>query len=117
VGDFVPDPGKGRSRGPQLADMYRRMRPDYLQRWLARPARSLPYTPMPQNFEVNTLKGQDLYKGTSTEQVQALVDLLVNYDRLAKDELKIKPLVKIKPAEPAGSSPDTKTGAGAGQGE
>jgi hypothetical protein len=43
---------------------------------------------------------QSLYHGTSVEQVEALVDLLMNFDQYSKSRHPITPLVKGAP-EPA----------------
>jgi hypothetical protein len=68
----------------------------------------LPYTPMPVNVKYVASapnKGgvsQDLYHGTSVEQVDALVDLLMNYDEFARENTSIKALVPAMP--PAASA-------------
>jgi cytochrome c2 len=98
VGDYVPQ-GSVRAMAPNLADVYRRLRPEYARHWIANPAMILPYTPMPVNVKyVGSAphKGgiaQDLYHGTSLEQVDALVDLLMNYDQFARENTSIKALV------------------------
>jgi hypothetical protein len=80
VADYDP-PARDRGKAPQLTDVYRRMRPDYLRRWIAKPSTILPYTSMPENIKYEPQKpfeggvSQDLYHGSSTEQVDALVDL------------------------------------------
>ena len=40
--------GDARAKGPNLADVYRRLRPDYVRRWIAKPSYVLPYTAMPE---------------------------------------------------------------------
>ena len=98
VGDYVPQ-GSPRAMAPNLADVYRRLRPEYARHWIANPAMILPYTPMPVNVKYVSSapnKGgvsQDLYHGTSVEQVEALVDLLMNYDQFARENTSIKALV------------------------
>jgi hypothetical protein len=42
---------------------------------------------------------QNLYKGTSDDQIDALVDLMMNFGRFAEEQISIKSLVK--PAAPA----------------
>ncbi|HUE69983.1 MAG TPA: hypothetical protein VMP01_03770 [Pirellulaceae bacterium] len=97
VADFVPE-GSARAMAPNLADVYRRLRPEYVRNWIANPAMILPYTPMPVNVKYVASapnKGgvsQDLYHGTSIEQVDALVDLLMNYDEFARENTSIKAL-------------------------
>ena len=54
---------------------------------------------MPVNFPPNKPADQALFKGTSEQQVQGVVDFLLNYDEVMKGKTSIKPL--IKPAAPA----------------
>jgi hypothetical protein len=111
VGDFAP-PGNPRAKAPNLAEIYRRMRPEYLRDWIANPARILPYTSMPVNIEYDPEKEhmggvkQELFKGTSVEQLDALVDLLMNYDQYSRSKLSVKPLIKapMQPMENAGGN-------------
>ena len=99
VGDFIPE-GGGKALAPDLADVYRRLRPDYVKRWIANPAGVLPYTAMPDNIKFtpdDVFDGrpkQSLYHGSSTEQLNGLVDLLMNYDEFAKAQSLIAPKVK-----------------------
>jgi cbb3-type cytochrome oxidase cytochrome c subunit len=66
---------------PALDQVGRRLRPDYLRRWLANPKSALPYTAMPVNFPPDGAPlGQDIYRGTSLEQLDAVWELLLNYD-------------------------------------
>ena len=109
--DFRPK-GSGRDIAPDLSVIYQRMRPDYLRRWIAKPNRILPYNAMPVNIpfkpEGETLGGveQNLFHGTSYEQLDGVVDILMNYDRYAKDQVLIAPLVeKYKPVVPAEGAP------------
>ncbi|MCA9176030.1 MAG: hypothetical protein KDB14_16200 [Planctomycetales bacterium] len=90
-----------RAQAPNLARVYERLRPQYLREWIAKPNGILPYTAMPVNVPYDAEKPflgstvpQDLYHGTSVEQVDALVDLLMNYDVYAQQESKVAPLVK-----------------------
>lgn len=101
VGDFVPTKEE-RGKGPNLAEIYRRLRPDYVRRWVARPAGILPYTGMPVVFTDNpdqpggTNVPQTLYLGSSLEQLDAVVDLLMNYDRFTAGHYQVAPLVKAQ---------------------
>jgi hypothetical protein len=114
-------PGRERAKAPNLTDVYRRLKPDYLRRWIAQPNMILPYTSMPVNVKYDPAApfqggvSQDLYHGTSTEQVDALVDLLMNYDQFSRSSRKVAELVKpaTVPAEgqtPAGGAPAAATG-------
>jgi hypothetical protein len=100
VGDFQPV-GSDRAKGPQLGQVYERLRPEYLKAWIANPKRILPYTAMPVNIPHDKPVSQDLFRGTSDEQLNALVDFLLNYDRFMESKTSIKPLVKPAPAADA----------------
>ena len=49
VGDYQVK-GSPKGLGPNLDQVYRRLRPDYVQRWVGNPQRILPYTGMPVNI-------------------------------------------------------------------
>ena len=114
VGDYEPQ-GSDRAKAPNLAIIFRRLQADYLRRWIANPKSILPYTSMPVNVPYDPAKPllgttvpQDLYHGTSVDQVDALVDLLMNYDLYTQQRSEIAPLVKTNPV-----APDAAAGAGA----
>jgi cbb3-type cytochrome oxidase cytochrome c subunit len=97
VGRYEPA-GWNRAKAPDLAGVYSRLRADYLRTWLAHPAAVLPYTPMPVNIPYDPNKprlgstmSQDLYRGDTLEQLQALVDLLLNFDRYAIEQKRVVP--------------------------
>ncbi len=104
VGDFEPK-GSDRAKAPNLAAVYERLHADYLRTWLANPKRLLPYTAMPVNvpYKANAphLGGvsQELYPGSSVEQVEGLVDFLMNYDDYAKRKTIVSGMVKEAPPE------------------
>lgn len=107
VGDFAPK-GADRAKAPNLAVVYNRLRPDYVRDWIANPKTLLPYTSMPVNVpydpDAPNLGGvsQDLYHGTSVEQVEALVDLLLNFDKYTKSRSSVAELITGEaPAETA----------------
>jgi len=102
VGDFVPKAAKG----PALNDVYKRLRPEYVLDWIASPKRILPYTGMPDNIKPDKPVSQTLFKGTSEEQLNALVDFLLNYDRFMESKTSIKPLVKPAAETPAAQAQD-----------
>jgi cytochrome c551/c552 len=120
VGDFNP-PGPEIAKAPDLAQVYRRLRPEFMRAWIANPKSILPYTSMPVNLpydaDLPNLGGvaQDLYHGTSIEQVDGLVDLLMNFDQYTKQRSLIAPLVKeAAPVTPDGQlAPVPTTGGGA----
>lgn len=104
MGDFRPQ-GSVTAMGPDLTDVYRRFRPDWLRRWLANPKRIISYTGMPQNVPYKDESphfggvSQDLFPGSSTEQVDGLVDLLMNFDHYTRQRTSIRAL--LPPAQPA----------------
>lgn len=82
IGDYSPGGQIQTTLAPNLEVVGRRMRPEYLRRWLANPKSVLPYTAMPVNFPpTGEPLGQDLYRAPSAEQLDALVELLLNYDQ------------------------------------
>ncbi|MHB0955372.1 MAG: hypothetical protein ACYC0X_03240 [Pirellulaceae bacterium] len=106
VGDFDPA-GTDRVKGPDLSLVYRRLRSDYLRRWIAKPTAILPYTSMPVNIPydataplLGTTVSQALYHGNSLEQLDALVDLLINYDQYTRQQLRVAPLVAPASSDP-----------------
>ncbi|MGD9636252.1 MAG: hypothetical protein AB7U97_23420, partial [Pirellulales bacterium] len=112
VGDFQAV-GAIRTLGPQLANVHQRLRPEFVRRWIGNPVRILPYTGMPVNIPYDphapNLGGvnQALFPGTSVQQLDGLVDLLMNFDEYAERQTKVRSLVKEPPAAtavPAGAA-------------
>jgi hypothetical protein len=112
IGNFEPT-GAVPTLGPQLGDVYRRLRPEFVRRWVGNPVRILPYTGMPVNIPYDphapNMGGvaQTLFPGTSIEQIDGLVDLLMNFDEYAERQTSIRSLVKEPPAaatNPAGAA-------------
>ncbi len=104
IGDFVPA-GSERAKGPHLDQVYKRLRPEYLQAWIANPKRILSYTGMPVNIPFDKPVNQDLYPGNSMEQLHGLVDLLGEYDRYTESQTPIKKLIKTDIVPKADSPP------------
>lgn len=104
VSEFYPQ-GDETTFGPNLADVHRRLRPEYLRNWIANPKRILPYTGMPVNIpykaDADHLGGiaQTLFAGTSIQQVEGLVDLLMNFDRYAKSQTEVTSMVEAAAAK------------------
>jgi hypothetical protein len=82
------------------------LRPEYTRHWIANPQRILPYTGMPVNIpfdpESPTLGGvnQALFPGSSINQLDGVVDLLMNFDEYTKRRTSVKELVR-EPTAPA----------------
>ena len=49
IGDYNP-PGTDRVKAPDLSRVHKRLRGDYLRKWLAKPTSIQPYTSMPVNI-------------------------------------------------------------------
>jgi cytochrome c2 len=115
VGDFQVQ-GAVKTLGPRLDHVYQRLRPEYLRRWIAAPRRILPYTGMPINITHGDGVSQDLFRGSSTQQLDGVVELLMNYDEYARRRTSVRSLVRdVSPgAAPAGGAPPARRGGGAG---
>ena len=111
VADYSPA-GGNRAKAPQLADVYRRLRPEYVRNWIANPKMILPYTSMPVNIPYQDPPAvlSQLYHGTNVEQVQALTDLLMNYDQYTGQSTKIAD--RVQPAPAQGATPPAGSGGG-----
>jgi len=106
VGDYTPA-GSVKALAPQLQRVHERLRPDYVHGWIANPKRFLPYTGMPVNIPYNQPVSQDLYHGTSEQQVDALTDLLMHFDAFAKKNLSLEAFLRQQPppAQPGPAVP------------
>jgi hypothetical protein len=114
VGDFVPE-GLPIAWAPNLDKVHQRLRPTFLRDWIANPKMFLPYTNMPQNIPHRSITNRNLYDGTSVEQLDATVDLLMNYDQYirgaapVKDEIeRLKKIAGPKEGETTTDPPDKK---------
>lgn len=115
LGDFVPE-GAVAAHAPQLDRVYQRLRPEFLRNWVANPQKILPYTAMPVNFPPDKPADQQLFPGTSEEQLTAVVDLLLNYDTFMKNRQSIRPLIQAAtPEEPQADAGNTEPEPAAGQ--
>lgn len=99
VGDYsaVGQPtsfGTDKAAAPDLSKVYGRLRPDFMQRWIANPKLILPYTGMPVNIPHNMPVAASLYDGDSEQQLAALVDLLANFDKYARGQTNVSTVVE-----------------------
>lgn len=112
INDFKPS-GAAIAQAPNLAQVYKRLRPEYMRKWISNPPRILPYTGMPVNFPYDatspTLGGMkdSPYHGNSIEQVEAVVDLLMNYDAYNQLKNPVAGTFEVTPAAPAGATEAT----------
>ncbi len=90
IGDYRPA-GNRTLLAPKVDDAAERLRPEYVRRWLAEPKSVLPYTAMPAHFPATGAPlGQDLFPGSSREQLDAVTELLIRYDEYVRQRAKIK---------------------------
>jgi hypothetical protein len=94
VGDFSPGGEIRTTLAPNLQDVATRIRPEYLRRWLASPKSVLPYTAMPVNFPPDQRLGQEILPGSSVEQLDAVMDLLLNYDGYVRSRVSIQQMIE-----------------------
>jgi cytochrome c2 len=99
VGDYTP-PGSVKALAPQLQQVHERLRPDYVHGWIANPKRFLPYTGMPVNIPYHQPVSQDLYAGSSEQQVDALTDLLMHFDTFAKRTMSLEAFLRQQAPQP-----------------
>lgn len=83
VGKF---PVINQTQGPPLSLAHQRLRPGWLERWIATPQRFLTYgSAMPTNFPHSDKPGmakfQEFFGGPAQDQVQAVRDVLMAYPR------------------------------------
>ncbi len=62
LGDYTPKP-PANAWAPNLDRVYQRLRPDWVHRWVASPARTIPYTAMPQNFKPGAREAAAVVQG------------------------------------------------------
>lgn len=82
VGRNIPAGGANNVNGPNLRQVNARFRPEYLEQWLAKPTRILPFTAMPQNIPPAGPDGPGSpasLVGKTDGQISALRDALLNY--------------------------------------
>lgn len=95
IGDYSPGDAIRTSLAPNLGEVGSRIRPDYLRRWIGDPKTVLPYTGMPVNFPpTGPPLGQDLLPGPSTDQIDSVRGLLLDYDPYIKSRTSIRAMVE-----------------------
>jgi len=111
VGDYVSE-GDPRAKGPNLWAVHERLQPEYVRNWIAKPSYILPYTAMPELIKYSPENPEQdgfydslpdktlvpVYHGSSTEQLDALVDLLMNLDEFTARRAELAQLVPESPA-------------------
>jgi hypothetical protein len=72
-------------QGPPLDVVFSRLRPEWIERWVDKPQRFVPYQSlMIAYFNKDELKFQNLHAGPAQEQISALRDVLMNYEQISK---------------------------------
>jgi mono/diheme cytochrome c family protein len=105
VGDYEPQTSD-RAKAVDLASLHHRLRPDWLRRWIGKPVSLLPYTGMPVNIPYHPDQpheggvDQALFHGTSIEQLDAVVDLLLNFDSFATARSGVSAPIQSTPEPP-----------------
>jgi cbb3-type cytochrome oxidase cytochrome c subunit len=79
----VGDVAAKEAKGPNLRLAAERLRPDWTERWLGKPDRLMQPTIMPANFPRDTRQYNEVFDGTSLEQVRAVRDVLLNFPKVA----------------------------------
>ncbi|MFH1268501.1 MAG: c-type cytochrome, partial [Planctomycetota bacterium] len=106
VGDYSPGGETQTVLAPRLDRVGPRLRPEYLHRWLANPKTLLPYTGMPVNFPpAGPPMGQELFEGSSLEQLDAVTDLLLNYHGHMNGRSSIRAVIESAEKAPAKTGP------------
>jgi hypothetical protein len=110
IGANKPTGGAQVVNGPDLRQVASRFRPGYLEEWLAKPSRLIPYTAMPQNVAPHgaaQLPVPKSFADKPLEMVRAIRDTLLNYVDAVEQQL----TASVKPsgdssqsAKPSGGS-------------
>jgi cbb3-type cytochrome oxidase cytochrome c subunit len=90
IGQFKPTGGAQVVNGPDLRQVAARFRPGYLEEWIAKPSRLLPFTAMPQNIAPHgaaQIPVPKTFENKPIEQVQAVRDTLLNYVNAVEQQL------------------------------
>ncbi len=107
IGDFGPGGEVQTVLAPRLDRVSRRLRPEHLRRWVANPKTRLPYTAMPVNFPpTGPPLGQNLFQGGSAEQLDAVTDLLLNYDWYLRRRTSIRAMIHSSDQGESGAASD-----------
>lgn len=112
IGNYTPQGGP-KDMAPNLAEVFRRLRPGYTRDWIAQPESVLPYTGMPVNIPYDAEKAhlggisQQIYPGSSIDQLQGLVDLLMRFDSYALKQTDIARRVDERTRELGGGTATT----------
>ena len=110
IGAYKPTGGAQVVNGPDLRQVAPRFRPGYLEEWLAKPNRLVPFTAMPQNIAphgVPQIPVPKTFEDQPLDMVKAIRDTLLNYTDAADQQL-----AGSKPESSGSSSTAPKTSGG-----
>lgn len=90
IGASKPTGGAQVVNGPDLRQVSPRFRPGYLEEWLAKPSRLIPYTAMPQNIAPHgapQIPVPKTFEKKPLDMVRAIRDTLLNYVDAVEQQL------------------------------
>jgi cbb3-type cytochrome oxidase cytochrome c subunit len=90
IGPFKPTGGAQVVNGPDLRQVAPRFRPGYLEEWLSKPSRLVPYTAMPQNIAPHgtpQIPVPKTFENQQLDMVKAIRDTLLNYTDAVEQQL------------------------------
>lgn len=92
---------KNEIMGPPLTNAHKRLRPGWLERWIANPQKFVPYeSSMPMNFPADKpAQFQEYFVGTPQERAQAARDLLMVLPRVEAMPISRHLVLQLPPGE------------------
>ncbi len=105
-GNVIQGDPKQVVRGPNFENVNRRLRPDWVNLWIAAPPWVTPYTSMPVNFPADKKNMADLFGGDGWKQIKAAVFALMNYQRELESHGQLQYVDPAAAAAAAGASSD-----------
>ena len=108
IGPYMPTGGAQVVNGPDLRQVGPRFRPAFLEEWLAKPSRLVPYTAMPQNIVPHgqvQIPVPKTFENQPLDMVKAVRDTLLNYVDAVEQQL-----VGSKPDQGGGPPPPKAAG-------
>ncbi len=90
IGPYKPTGGEKVVNGPDLRNVAARFQPGYLEEWLAKPSRLVPFTAMPQNIAPSgppQIPVPKTFEGKPLDMVRAIRDTLLNYVDAVEQQL------------------------------
>lgn len=104
-GNVIQGDPKQVVRGPNFENVGRRLRPEWVNLWVASPPWVTPYTSMPVNFPADKKNMADLFGGDGWKQIQGAVFGLMNYQRLLEGHGKLQYVDPAAAAAAASAAP------------